>query len=67
MSTLVWINREKLREKTREERIAEGEEELLQDGEYVEGGKIITVPAPENLLKKVWDNITRSWREGRGE
>lgn len=56
-----------LREKTREERIAEGEEELLQDGEYVEGGKIITVPAPENLLKKVWDNITRSWREGAEE
>lgn len=56
-----------LREKTREERILEGATELLQDGEYVEGGKIITVPAPEDLLKKVWDNITHSWREGANE
>lgn len=56
-----------LRNKTREERILEGEEELLQDGEYVEGGKIITIPVPEGLLKKEWDKITHIWREGATE
>lgn len=54
---------QELRDKTREERILEGEEELLQDGEYVEGGKIITVPCPEGLLKKYWDRVSRSWLE----
>lgn len=56
-----------LKEKTREERIIEGEIELLQDGEYIEGGKIITIPAPENLLKKVWDKELRIWKEGATE
>ena len=56
-----------LKEKTREERITEGEIELLQDGEYIEGGKIITIPAPENLLKKVWDKELRIWKEGATE
>ena len=56
-----------LRNKTREERILEGEEELLQDGEYVEGEKIITIPVPEGLLKKEWDKITHIWREGATE
>lgn len=52
-----------LRDKTREERIAEGEIELLQNGEYVEAGKIIVVPVPEGLLKKVWDKTTHAWKE----
>lgn len=56
-----------LREKTREERILEGEIELLQDGEYVADGKIITVPAPENLLKKVWDKELHIWKESATE
>ncbi|MCF2612978.1 hypothetical protein [Fusobacterium perfoetens] len=56
-----------LRNKTREERILEGEIELLQDGEYVADGKIITVPAPENLLKKVWDKELHIWKESATE
>lgn len=60
-------NTHELRDKTREERILEGEEELLQGGEYVEGGKIITVPAPENLLKKVWDKELHIWKESATE
>lgn len=56
-----------LREKTREERILEGEIELLQDGEYVADEKIISVPAPENLLKKVWDKELHIWKESATE
>ena len=56
-----------IREKTREERIAEGETELLQDGEVFENGIIKVVPAPENLLKKEWDKITHIWKEGATE
>ena len=56
-----------LREKTREERILEGETELLQAGEYLENGKIISIPAPEELFKKVWDKETHTWKEGATE
>lgn len=58
---------EGLREKTREERIAEGETELLQDGEYVTDGKIVTVPCPEGLLKKEWDKELHIWKESATE
>ena len=56
-----------LRNKTREERIIEGEIELLQDGEYMESGVIKIVPAPETLLKKAWDRESRTWKEGATE
>ena len=58
---------QELRNKTREERIIEGETELLQDGEYVEDGKIINVPCPDGLLKKYWDKVTHTWTEGATE
>ena len=54
-----------LREKTREELILiDNKVKLLQDGEYIEQGKIIVVPAPETLLKKVWDKTAHVWGEG---
>lgn len=36
----------------------------LSDGEYIEGGIIYTVPAPDNILKKVWNAEIREWQEG---
>lgn len=54
-----------LREKTREELILiDNKAELLQDGEYIEQGKIIVVPCPEELLKKKWDTKSHTWSEG---
>ena len=54
-----------IREKTREELILlDNKLELLQDGEYIEAGKITVVEAPENLIKKTWDKNTHIWEEG---
>ena len=54
-----------LREKTREEKILLDKRlDLLADGEYIEQGQIIIVPAPEGLLKKDWDKETHTWSEG---
>ncbi|MFR4480080.1 MAG: hypothetical protein ACLUBL_13150 [Fusobacterium sp.] len=54
-----------LREKTREELVLiDNKLELLQDGKYIEQGKIIIVPAPGNLLKKKWDKTAHVWGEG---
>lgn len=54
-----------IREKTREELILlDNKLELLQDGEYVETGKITVVEAPENFIKKTWDKNTHIWKEG---
>lgn len=56
---------EEIREKTREELILlDNKLELLQDGEYVEAGKITVVEAPENLIKKVWNKEVHIWEEG---
>ena len=56
---------ENIREKTREELILlDNKLELLQDGEYVEAGKIIVVEAPDNLIKKVWNKEMHIWEEG---
>lgn len=56
---------QEIREKTREELIlTENKIELLQDGEYIKEGKIITLPAPEDLIKKVWNKETHVWEEG---
>ena len=38
--------------------------ELLQEGEYVEAGKITVVEAPKNLIKKVWNKEVHIWEEG---
>lgn len=54
-----------IREKTREELILlDNKLELLEDGEYVETGKIVVVKAPENLIKKVWNKEKKKWKEG---
>lgn len=54
-----------IREKTREELILLNNQiELLQDGEYLEAGKIIVVKAPDILIKKVWDKEEHTWEEG---
>lgn len=56
---------QELREKTREELIlTENKIELLQDGEYLEGNRIVTVPVPENLIKAIWNKETHTWEEG---
>lgn len=56
-----------IREMTREEKITIlGMEELLEDGEYVEEGKIIKVEYDEKLgyLKRTWNKKTHVWYEG---
>ena len=54
-----------IREKTREELILlDNKLELLQEGEYVEAGKIVVVKAPDNLIKKVWNKEAHIWEEG---
>lgn len=54
-----------IREKTREELILlDGKVELLQDGEYIENNKIITVDAPDYLFKKLWNKENNLWKEG---
>lgn len=54
-----------IREKTREELILiDNKLELLQEGEYVEAGKITVVEAPKNLIKKVWNKELHIWEEG---
>ena len=60
-----FLDQDSLREKTREEKILlDNKVELLQDGEYIEQGKIIIVPAPGNLLKKKWNKTAHVWGEG---
>lgn len=54
-----------IREKTREELILlDNKLELLQDGEYVEAGKITVVEAPDRLIKKIWNKEMHIWEEG---
>ena len=53
-----------LRDKTREERILlDDEQDLLNDGEYVENGKIIFIEYDEalNYYKKAWDKENHIW------
>lgn len=54
-------------EMTKEEVCESGDLSILQDGEIFEGGKIITVLAPKNLLKKIWDKELHVWKEGATE
>lgn len=53
-----------LRDKTREERILlDDEQDLLNDGEYVENGKIIFIEYDKalNYYKKAWDKENHIW------
>lgn len=62
------LDNSNIREKTRDELILiDNKVELLQDGEYIEQGKIINVPCPNGLLKKYWDKVTHTWTEGATE
>nr|DAV07629.1 MAG TPA: hypothetical protein [Caudoviricetes sp.] len=59
-----------IREMTREEKILQlGMEDLLEDGEYIENGKIIKVEYDEKLgyLKRAWNKETHVWYEGATE
>lgn len=56
-----------IREMTREEKILKlGMEELLEDGEYIQDGKLIVVKYDEKLgyLKRAWNKETHVWYEG---
>ena len=55
---------------TREEKILKlGMEELLEDGEYIQDGKLIVVKYDEKLgyLKRTWNKETHIWYEGATE
>ncbi len=59
-----------IREMTREEKILKlGMEELLEDGEYIQDGKLIVVEYDEKLgyLKRTWNKETHIWYEGATE
>ena len=59
-----------IREMTREEKILKlGMEELLEDGEYIQDGKLIVVKYDEKLgyLKRTWNKETHIWYEGATE
>ena len=59
-----------LRDKTREERILlDDEQNLLNDGEYVENGKIIFIGYDEalNYYKKAWDKESHIWYDATTE
>ena len=56
---------EEIREKTREELILlDNKLDLLQDGEYIEDGKINIVETPKDLIKKIWNRDLGIWKEG---
>lgn len=59
------LDKEIIREKTREELILlDNKQELLTNGEYIEGGKIIKVECPKGFLTNVWNKDTYQWSEG---
>lgn len=35
----------------------------LSDGQYVEADEVITVPCPEEYLKREWDKVTHTWKD----
>ena len=45
------------------------DESTIQDGQYIEGEKIIDVPYDDSLeyLIPAWDNLTHAWKEGATE
>lgn len=57
-----------IEEATREQRILIFQEiDLLQDGEYIDKERIVTVPCTENFFRKVWDKELHVWKEGATE
>lgn len=60
------LDGDSIREKTRLERILDGEENLLEDGEYLENNQIIKIEYDPKLdfLKKIWDKDLHIWKEG---
>ena len=60
------LDGDSIREKTRLERILDGEENLLEDGEYLENNQIIKIEYDPKLdfLKKTWDKDLHIWTEG---
>ena len=57
-----------IEEATREQRILIFQEiDLLQDGEYIDKERIVTVPCTENFFRKVWDKELHIWKEGATE
>ena len=58
-----------IREMTREKILKLGMEELLEDGEYIQDGKLIVVEYDEKLgyLKRTWNKETHIWYEGATE
>lgn len=55
-------------EATREQRILLFQEiDLLQDGEYIDEKRIVTVPCTENFFRKTWDKELHIWKEGATE
>lgn len=55
-------------EATREQRILLFQEiDLLQDGEYIDEKRIVTVPCTENFFRKTWDKELHAWKEGATE
>lgn len=35
----------------------------LAEGQYVEADEVITVPCPEEYLKREWDKVTHTWKD----
>lgn len=35
----------------------------MSDGQYVEADEVITVPYPEEYLKREWDKVTHTWKD----
>lgn len=57
-----------IEEATREQRILIFQEiDLLQDGEYIDKERIVTVPCTENFFRKTWDKELHIWKEGATE
>ena len=57
-----------IEEATREQRILLFQEiDLLQDGEYIDEKRIVTVPCTENFFRKTWDKELHIWKEGATE
>jgi len=57
------IENNSIREATREERIIQGETELLLDGEYLYRGKIKEKGKPTNMLMPIWSKDKKLWEE----
>lgn len=54
-----------IREMTREEQILIlGDETLLENGEYINKGKILKKEIPKDLISPIWNKDKKVWEEG---